>query len=126
MRAGIRFKQKYDILLFSCSNGPNMALECACPRDLVLGIGAGHRAEHNMADEKKEMDVESMREEVGSIAHDLNNHLTAVMGYSDILCSKLEDDATLHEYASMVAKSADVISELTQKLLVIGGRRKSH
>jgi len=69
-------------------------------------------------------DLESVRVEVGAIAHDLNNHLTAVMGYTDILCTKLSDDPTLHEYATMAAKSSEIMSDLTQKLLVIGRRRK--
>ena len=71
-------------------------------------------------------DLESVRGQVGSIAHDLNNHLTAVMGYTDILYAKLTDDATLREYANMASKSAEVMSELTQKLLVIGGKRRPH
>ena len=86
---------------------------------------AGLDAREHMADEDKETDVESLRVEVGSVAHDLNNHLTAVMGYTDILVAKLTDEPTLQEYASMASRSAEVMSELTQKLLVIGGRRKS-
>ena len=68
--------------------------------------------------------LEEMKKRVGSIAHDLNNHLTAVMGYSDILRMKLEGQETLHEYAVMASESSQTMSELTQELLTLSGRNR--
>ena len=72
--------------------------------------------ETEQVDGTEEVTVDMLREEVGSITHDLNNHLTAVMGYTDILRAKLTDE-TLLEYANMASKSAETMAELTQRLL---------
>ena len=69
-------------------------------------------------------DIDELKKAIGSIAHDLNNHLTAVMGYSDILRMKLAEDKDLHEYAEMASQSAEVMSTLTQKLLAVSARAK--
>ena len=67
-------------------------------------------------------DIDDLKKAIGAIAHDMNDHLTSVMGYSDILQMKLAEDQELHEYAEMASESAEVMSGLTRKLLSVSRR----
>jgi PAS domain S-box-containing protein len=52
----------------------------------------------------------------GGIAHDFNNQLTGIIGYGEILCSKITDPA-LKEYADRVLSCALKSADLTKQLL---------
>lgn len=60
--------------------------------------------------------LESIGQLAGMIAHDFNNQLMGVLGYSTILQERLKDEE-LREYAKMIYKSAETSAALTQKLL---------
>ena len=53
---------------------------------------------------------------VGGVAHDFNNQLTGILGYSDYLVSNL-DDPDLKRYAESIATCAVRSADLTEKLL---------
>ncbi len=59
---------------------------------------------------------------VGGVAHDFNNQLTGILGYSDFLVSNLEDP-DLKGYAQNIATCAVRSADLTEKLLAFS--RKS-
>jgi len=58
----------------------------------------------------------------GGMAHDLNNILTAVIGYSDILASRLTEEPN-HSHAETVLKSAQQAAELCRHLLTFSRRQ---
>ena len=52
----------------------------------------------------------------GGVAHDFNNQLTGVLGYADLLCSRLDDPA-LKRYAESIRTGAQCSADLIGKLL---------
>lgn len=61
--------------------------------------------------------MEAVGRVCGRIAHDMNNYLTAITGYTQILALSLEDiDKTLHTQAGEVLKAAEMARGLTQQL----------
>ncbi len=61
--------------------------------------------------------MESIGTLAGGIAHDFNNILTAILGYTSIMKSKLEENNPYNEYLSVIESSAKRAAGLTQKLL---------
>lgn len=59
----------------------------------------------------------------GGIAHDFNNQLTSIMGFADILASRLEDPKH-KEYASNIVCASTRSKELTQQLLTFARKGK--
>jgi len=59
----------------------------------------------------------------GGVAHDFNNQLAGIMGYAEILATRLEDPA-LAGYAGNIVKAARRASDLTQKLLAFSRKGK--
>jgi PAS domain S-box-containing protein len=59
----------------------------------------------------------------GGIAHDFNNQLSGVLGYADLLTSRLRDPDHLR-YARNIAAAADRAADLTRKLLAFARRGK--
>ena len=53
----------------------------------------------------------------GGVAHDFNNQLSVILGYSDILLQKI-DEPNLRRFAERIGIAAKRSAELTQKLLV--------
>lgn len=53
----------------------------------------------------------------GGIAHDYNNMLGVIMGYSELLMGALDDQPKLAEYARKIHHAGDRGARLTQKLL---------
>lgn len=53
----------------------------------------------------------------GGVAHDYNNMLGIIMGYSDLLMFKVADDPVLMEYASAIKTAGERGANLTKKLL---------
>jgi len=60
------------------------------------------------------------------VAHDFNNQLAAVLGYAELLSSRVTDPQ-LREYASLIMQIARRSADLTEKLLAFGrkGRAQS-
>ncbi|MEK7766214.1 MAG: PAS domain S-box protein, partial [bacterium] len=67
--------------------------------------------------------MEAIGRLAGGMAHDLNNILTAIIGYSDILTDKLEGNAPLRGHAQAVLTSAERAAALCQHLLTFSKRQ---
>jgi CheY-like chemotaxis protein len=58
----------------------------------------------------------------GGVAHDFNNILTAIAGYSDLALQHIQPDDPLREYISEIIKAGDRAAALTRQLLSFGRR----
>ncbi len=62
----------------------------------------------------------------GSIAHDFNNALTAMMGYSSLMMARIPAQDSLHEDASHILRAAEHSARLTRQLLVFSRKQIMH
>jgi PAS domain S-box-containing protein len=61
--------------------------------------------------------LEALGRLAGGVAHDFNNRLVIILGYTELLKRRLGTDDPLHLHADMVLESAQRATELTQQLL---------
>lgn len=61
--------------------------------------------------------MEAVGRLAGGVAHDINNMLTVIRGYSEIMKRKMVDSAPLQRYADMIIAASDRSSNITQQLL---------
>ena len=61
--------------------------------------------------------MEAIGQLAGGVAHDFNNQLTIVLGYCEILASRLKDNPQLTEYVNHIQSSGKRASDLTKQLL---------
>ena len=61
----------------------------------------------------------------GGIAHDFNNMLCGIIGYSELLESKLSINTKLKQYSHQILTTAESAAELTGKLLSFSRRGKA-
>ncbi len=54
---------------------------------------------------------------IGGVAHDFNNHLTAILGCSHLILEKLSADSDLRAFAEIVYAAGEKASALTRSLL---------
>jgi PAS domain S-box-containing protein len=59
----------------------------------------------------------------GGVAHDFNNHLTAIIGCSQILLKKLPADSELRHFAEMVCSAGEKAAVLTRSLLTFSRKQ---
>ncbi|OPY77965.1 MAG: Blue-light-activated protein [Syntrophorhabdus sp. PtaU1.Bin058] len=59
----------------------------------------------------------------GGIAHDFNNILTALIGYSNLLLMKMEEDDPLRVYVEQMLASSEKAANLTQSLLAFSRKQ---
>ncbi|MBI5534182.1 MAG: PAS domain S-box protein [Deltaproteobacteria bacterium] len=60
--------------------------------------------------------MEALGQLAGGIAHDFNNQLAAMLGYAELLASRLENPE-LRDYAYVIARAAARSADLTRQLL---------
>jgi len=59
----------------------------------------------------------------GGVAHDFNNVLAVIMGYSDLILEDLSPENPLHNYAEEIRQAAQRASGLTQQLLIFSRKQ---
>jgi PAS domain S-box-containing protein len=59
----------------------------------------------------------------GGIAHDFNNMLHAILGYAELLESKLAKNETFRAYVNMIITTTERAANLTQSLLAYGRKQ---
>ena len=62
--------------------------------------------------------MESLRRLAGKVAHDLNNILTTIMGYVDLLRIEKSLDESSREFVQEIKQSTEKAAALTQRLLI--------
>lgn len=67
--------------------------------------------------------LEAIGKVAGSVAHDFNNMLTAIMSYTDLQLQQLPQDGAMRRYAMGIQAAAARAAETTQQLLAFCRRR---
>jgi PAS domain S-box-containing protein len=67
--------------------------------------------------------MEAIGQLAGGVAHDFNNILQAMVGYSSLLLDRLPEHDETHGYAEEIAQSADRAAILTRQLLTFSRRQ---
>jgi signal transduction histidine kinase len=68
--------------------------------------------------------MESIGQLAGGIAHDFKNYLTIILGYSSLLCKKLDSSSQEYTFANQIETSGKNALELTSKLLTFARKEK--
>jgi two-component system, cell cycle sensor histidine kinase and response regulator CckA len=67
--------------------------------------------------------MEAIGRLAGGVAHDFNNVLTAIMGYSELMLSEVEEDTPMREYVTEVRKAGSRAVALVRQLLAFSRRQ---
>jgi PAS domain S-box-containing protein len=67
--------------------------------------------------------LESVGRLAGGVAHDLNNMLSPILGYSEVLLSELEDQDTRCDYVQYIIQAGMRARDLVRQLLAFGRKQ---
>ena len=67
--------------------------------------------------------MEAIGRLAGGVAHDFNNILTTISGYSDMLLRSLPPESTHHRWVDSIRKSSTRAASLTRQLLLFGRKQ---
>ena len=67
--------------------------------------------------------MEAVGRLAGGVAHDFNNLITVILGYSNLLLDQLGDDHVLYQEVDEIKRAADRAAALTQKLLLFSRKQ---
>jgi C4-dicarboxylate-specific signal transduction histidine kinase len=104
----------------------NFALEqtnaelCAARDQLVQRLAESHRLEAQFIAAQK---MEVVGQLAGGVAHDFNNILAVIMGYSDLMMLEFGPDDPKHRNGAEIRHAANRAAGLTQQLLVFSRKQ---
>jgi PAS domain S-box-containing protein len=87
---------------------------------IMQDVTEQHRLQEQLLHSQK---MEAVGQLAGGVAHDFNNILTAVLGYSELLLQRSPPSDPLHRHAEEIRKSAERAASLTQQLLAFSRRQ---
>jgi signal transduction histidine kinase/ActR/RegA family two-component response regulator len=79
-----------------------------------------HKAEEELRHSQK---LEAVGRLAGGIAHDFNNLLTAIIGYSELLEQRFQNDGISLEHAQLIRKAGEQAAGLTRQLLAFSRKQ---
>lgn len=93
----------------------------------ITGVSSIARdvTEHRRLEEqfRQSQKMEAVGRLAGGVAHDFNNVLTAILGYSDLLLAQLEEDHAMRPQLAEIRRSAEFAATLTNQLLAVSRRQ---
>ena len=72
----------------------------------------------------QEQKMEALGRMAAGVAHDFNNLVTAILGYTDVLASRIPLDSDLHEDVRLIRKATESAASLTRQLLAFARKQK--
>jgi signal transduction histidine kinase len=108
--------------------------ECGDGSDLssrkIIGVVQDITALHQAEEEKKELEAKLARSQkmealgllAGGVAHDLNNVLTGIVGYPDMMLMRLPSNSNLREPLIVMRDSGQKAAAIVQDLLTLARR----
>jgi len=89
-----------------------------------LGIKEDITEQKSLEDQYRQArKMEAIGQLAGGVAHDFNNILQAMVGYSDMLLDQLPEQDKTHEFAEEIARGAERAAVLTRQLLAFSRRQ---
>jgi two-component system, cell cycle sensor histidine kinase and response regulator CckA len=79
------------------------------------------KATHSLAPQRAEK-MESLGALAGGVAHDLNNLLGVVMGYSELMLVRLDKESSLREHVGTIMKASERAAAIVQDMLTLARR----
>ncbi len=67
--------------------------------------------------------MEAVGRLAGGVAHDFNNVITAILGFSDLMLAHVEESHAIHRHLAEIRRSAEFAASLTRQLLAFGRRQ---
>ncbi|MER3430389.1 MAG: hypothetical protein C4324_04970 [Blastocatellia bacterium] len=92
-------------------------------RDISERLAAEEALRQSEEQLRQAQKLESIGLLAGGVAHDFNNMLTAINGYSDLLLRKLPADDPLRAHVEEIRKAGERSAELTRQLLAFSRRQ---
>jgi PAS domain S-box-containing protein len=92
-------------------------------RDLTERKEAERERTRLLAELFQSQKMESIGRLAGGVAHDFNNFLTIIIGYSQMALSDIQAEHPLHEPLSEIRKAADRSAALAKQLLAFGRKQ---
>src|SRR5256885_11788352 len=86
----------------------------------LMDVTSRKQLRHQLSHSQK---MEAFGQLAGGVAHDFNNFLTAILGYSDLLVAEVEGRGTGAKYLSEIRSAAGRAASLTKQLLRSEERR---
>ncbi|MGE0041851.1 MAG: ATP-binding protein [Vicinamibacterales bacterium] len=116
-----------DVLLLSFSavrNGGETVGVAVFGKDITERKTAEQERERMALQLQQSQKMESLGKLAGGVAHDFNNMLAGILGYSELLLGD-ETDPTKRKYLEAVVHAASRSADLTRKLLAFARRGKN-
>ncbi|MDD3991594.1 MAG: response regulator [Desulfobacteraceae bacterium] len=96
----------------------------------ILCIGNDITQLKQTIEEKAKLEIQLIRAQkmealgtlAGGVAHDLNNVLTGIIGYPELMLMLLPEDSPLRRYATSIQKSGERAAAIVQDLLTLARR----
>ena len=85
----------------------------------LMDVTARKQLRHQLSHSQK---MEAFGQLAGGVAHDFNNFLTAILGYSDLLVAEIQGRSTGAKYLSEIRSAAGRAASLTRQLLTFSRR----
>lgn len=92
-------------------------------RDISERLAAEEALRQSEEQLRQAQKLESIGLLAGGVAHDFNNMLTAINGYSDLLLRKLPPDDPLRTHVEEIRRAGERSAELTRQLLAFSRRQ---
>ena len=90
-------------------------------------VSERHQAEQTLRERDEQLrraqKLEAIGRLAGGVAHDFNNSLTVINGYSELLLNALDAGGPLHGYARNVRDAGEHAADLTRQLLAFGRKQ---